>query len=198
MVSVQRVKVSQAVEEYLDDCLDRQGKSGYGLAKTTVDAYRYRLHYLTDFGPTAFLDEIDNPFMKRFRKFLRTHPDDLGDRSCHNIVQAVGTFLTTHEIMAAKQCLKEMSFKPKPVIPYGDEEMTAFFTACNEEEEMVFKFLLHSMGREREVAYFQRLGSGNFSTLCGPLKTHRSATNHYSGLRATSAAIGPREPIPVR
>lgn len=149
----QRVKVSKAVEEYIDDCLDRQGKSGYGLAGRTVEAYRYRLQFFVDFGPEAYLDEVDKLYIKRFRKSLRNHPDDLGDRSCYNIMQAVSTFLITHESIAAKQCLKEMSFPPKPVIPYPDEEMTKFFAACDEEEEMAFKFFLHSMGREREVAF---------------------------------------------
>lgn len=149
----QRIKVSKAVEEYLDHCRDRQGKSGYGLAGRTVEAYVYRLQFLVDFGPEAYLDEVDKPFMKRFRKLLRVHPADLGDRSCHNIMQAVSTFLITHESMAAKQCLKEMSFPPKPVIPYSNDDMTKFFSACTEEEELIFKFFLHSMGREREVAF---------------------------------------------
>jgi dolichyl-phosphate-mannose--protein O-mannosyl transferase len=38
-----RVKVIEAVDEYLSDCRDRQGKSGYGLAARTVEAYQYRL-----------------------------------------------------------------------------------------------------------------------------------------------------------
>jgi len=45
-----RVKVSEAVEEYLSDCRDRQGKSGYGLAARTVEAYQYRLGYLKASG----------------------------------------------------------------------------------------------------------------------------------------------------
>lgn len=148
-----RTKVTAAIKDYLDDCRDRQGKSGYGLAKTTVDAYSYRLHYLTEFAPKAYLDDVNPDLMKRFRRFLLEHSDDLSDRSCYNVMQAVSTFLLTHEITAAKRILKEMSFPPKPIILYTNEELTAFFAACSDEEALTFKFFLHSMGREREVAF---------------------------------------------
>jgi hypothetical protein len=36
-----RREVSTAIAEYLEDCLDRQGKSGYGLASRTYEAYEY-------------------------------------------------------------------------------------------------------------------------------------------------------------
>jgi integrase len=148
-----RKSVADAINEYLDDCRDRQGKSGYGLAKTTVDAYRNRLGYLTEFKPEAFLDEVDLDFIKRFRRFLLNHPDDLGDRSCYNAMQAVSTFLIKYDINVAKKILKEMSFPPKPLIPYTNDELAIFFGASTEEEARIFKFFLHSMGREREVAF---------------------------------------------
>ena len=43
----QRKRVSKAVGEYLADCKDRQGKSGYGLAVRTPETYEYRLGFLT-------------------------------------------------------------------------------------------------------------------------------------------------------
>jgi integrase len=55
--------------------------------------------------------------------------------------------------MAAQPILREMSFPPKPVIPYSDVEMTTFFAACTQEKSTIFKFFLHSMAREREVAF---------------------------------------------
>lgn len=151
-----RITLANAIKDYLDDCRDRQGKSGYGLAKTTVEAYRHRLGYLTQFEPKVYLDEVDTAFIKRFRKFLLNHPDDLGDRSCYNAMQAVSTFLLKYDIAAAKKILKEMSFPPKPIIPYTKEALTKFFGACTDEEERIFKFFLHSMGREREVAFCEK------------------------------------------
>jgi hypothetical protein len=56
-----RKKVSAGVKEYLEDCDDRQGKSGYGLATRTPETYEYRLGFLIEFKPSAYLDEVDNP-----------------------------------------------------------------------------------------------------------------------------------------
>jgi integrase len=148
-----RVKLVDAAKEYIADCRDRQGKSGYGLAPRTVEAYEYRLGFLTAFRPDAYLDEIDTAFVRAFRRYLREHPDDLSDRSCYNAMQAVSTFLVRNNNMAAKAILREMSFPPRPVIPYSDDELTKFFAACTQEESIIFKFFLHSMAREREVAF---------------------------------------------
>lgn len=151
--SRERKSVETAVSEYLDDCRDRQGKSGYGIAPRTVQAYEYRLGFLVEFKPDAFMDEIDRGFMKAFRRFLRNHPKDLSDRTSYNVMQAVSTFLLRHDITAAKPILKEMSFPPTVVIPYSEEEMLKFFSACNETDEILFKFFLHSMARDMEVAH---------------------------------------------
>lgn len=149
---VQRKKVSEAVAEYLADCRDRQGKSGYGLAARTSETYEYRLGFLVEFSPQAYLDQIDAEFIKGFRRFLRQHKKNLGDRTCYNFMQAVSTFLIRHGNGAAKPFLKEMSFPPIEVIPYSHEEMVKFFAACDENEELLFKFFLHSMARDMEVA----------------------------------------------
>ncbi len=85
----QRKRVSSAVKDYLEDCADRQGKSGYGLAVRTPEAYEYRLGFLIEFRPEACLDEVNAEFVKAFRRFLRKHPKDLSDRTCYNIMQAV-------------------------------------------------------------------------------------------------------------
>ena len=144
--------VSKAVEEYQADCKDRQGKSGYGLAVRTPKTYGDRICYLTEFKPDACMDEINEEFIRGFRRFLRNHKKDLSDRTCYNIMQAVSTFLIKNGISAAKPILKEMSFPPTEVIPYSNEEMQNFFAACDEEEELLFKFFLHSMARDMEVA----------------------------------------------
>jgi hypothetical protein len=149
----QRVKLVDAVNDYIADCRDRQGKSGYGLAPRTVEAYEYRLGFLTAFQPAACLEEIDTAFVRAYRRHLREHPEDLSDRSRYNAMQAASTFLLRNNNSAAKMILREMSFPPKPVIPYSNDELTNFFAACSEEEKVIFKFFLHSMAREREVAF---------------------------------------------
>lgn len=145
--------VSEAVKNYLADCKDRQGKSGYGLATRTPQTYEDRLCYLTEFMPEAHMDEVTPEFIKGFRRFLRNHDNDLTDRTSYNIMQAVSTFLNKNGSGVAKPFLKEMSFPPTEVIPYSNDEMQKFFAACNQEEELLFKFFLHSMARDMEVAH---------------------------------------------
>jgi integrase len=115
----------------------------------------YRLSFLTESRPEAYLDEIDGNFIRTFRRCLREHPEDLSDRSCYNAMQAVSTFLIRNNNMTAKPILREMSFPPKPVIPYSDDELMKFFAACDDEGRVIFKFFLHSMAREREVAFIE-------------------------------------------
>ena len=91
-------------------------------------------------------------FIKGFRRFLLNHEKDLSDRTSYNIMQAVSTFLIRNGSGVAKSVLKEMKFPPTEVIPYSDEEMQEFFAACDEEEELLFKFFFHSMARDMEVA----------------------------------------------
>jgi hypothetical protein len=97
-----RKKVSVAVGEYLAECRDRQGKSGYGLGGRTTEAYTYRLGFLIEFRPQAYLDQVDAQLIRDFRRFLREHPKDLGDRTCYNIIQAFSTFLIRNGNVAAK------------------------------------------------------------------------------------------------
>jgi integrase len=151
--SGQKRRISKAVEEYLADCKDRQGKSGYGLAVRTPETYEYRLGFLTEFKPEANMNEVNEEFIKAFRRFLLSHEKDLKDRTCYNIMQAVSTFLLKNGSSVAKSILKEMSYPPTEVIPYENADMQKFFEACNEEEELIFKFFLHSMAREMEVAH---------------------------------------------
>jgi integrase len=188
--------VKAAVSEYLDDCRDRQGKSGYGIAPRTVRAYEYRLGFLLEFKPDAFLDEIDRGFAKAFRRFLRNHPSDLSDRTSYNVMQAVSTFLLRHEITAAKPILKEMSFPPTVVIPYPEEEMLKFFSACNETEEILFKFFLHSMARDMEVAHCEvrdlKFDSNVLHICPKPDRDFR-----LKGKRSGQAKKGRKVPIPA-
>lgn len=188
--------IAKAVKEYLDDCRDRQGKSGYGLSARTVEAYSDRLPYLIEFKPAAYLHEIDASFTRQFRRFLRNHPNDLSDRTCYNIMQSVSTCLVWHGCSVAKPILKEMSFPEKPVIPYSKEHLRAFFAACDEEEEIIFKFFLHSMARDMEVAHcvVQDL---NFDKCVLHISPKRELAFRLKGKRSGQAKLGRKVPMPT-
>jgi integrase len=84
--------------------------------------------------------------------FLRKHKNNLSDRTCYNVMQAVSTFLIHYGIRTATGVLKEIGFPPTEVVPYTKEELKAFFAACTDKEDLLFKFFLHTMARDMEVA----------------------------------------------
>jgi integrase len=188
--------VSQAVSGYLAYCLIRQGKSGYGLGRRTTEAYTYRLGFLLEFRPDTQLDEIDGEFIEQFLAFLRCHEGDLGDRTCYNILQAVSTFLLRNGINVARSYLKDISFPPTEVIPYTDEDMAKFFGACDEEEEVVFKFFLQSMAREMEVAHCEKRNL-NFASNVLHISPKPERDFRLKGKRSGQAKKGRKVPMPA-
>jgi hypothetical protein len=189
-------KVGVAVEEYLKNCRARQGKSGYGLACRTPEAYGYRLGFLAEFRPEASLDEIDDTFVTEFLLFLRKHPKNLGDRTCYNIMQGVSTFLIRQNNNAAKPVLKGMSYPPTEVIPYENEDLKKFFAACDEEEELLFKFFLHSMARDMEFAN-REVRDLLFKTNVLHISPKPDRNFRLKGKRSGQATKGRKVPLPA-
>lgn len=201
-----RRKLSDAVTKYLGRRRTRQGKSGNGMAVRSVEAYEYRLGFLFEFRPSAYedeidrdvyLDEIDKDFLYEFLAFLRKHKNNLGDRTCYNAMQAVGTFLLHHRIGATRSILKEISFPPTEVIPYTNEEMATFFTACSEKEELLFKFFLHSMARDMEVAHCE-VRDIKFNENLVHISPKPDKGFRLKGKRSGQATKGCKVPLPVR
>jgi integrase len=193
--------VSNEVKKYLADCKDREGESGYGLGKRTSEAYEYRLGFLVEFSPKASVSAIDLEFMKQFLRFLRNHKRKqgnrkLGDRTCYNIMQAVSTFLISRNNNAAKLVLKGISFPPTEVIPYPDEEMQRFFEACTKKEELLFKFFLHSMARDMEVAHCE-VRDLKFDVNVLHISPKPGRNFRLKGKRSGQAKKGRKVPIPA-
>jgi len=157
--------VRQGVADYLDYCLTRQGKTGCGLGVRTHEANTYRLGFLLEFRPDSYLDHIDKKFIREFLAFLRCHERDLGDRTCYTIVQAVSTFLLHNGIGVARPYLKDISYPPTEINQYLDEDLVKSFVACTEEEEIMFKFFLHSMARESRQLRFQWWGHFSYDDI---------------------------------
>ncbi|MGA2048762.1 MAG: tyrosine-type recombinase/integrase [Terracidiphilus sp.] len=189
-------QVTVAVDEYLKNCGARQGKSGYGLASRTPETYQYRLGFLVEFRPRATVDEIDDTFVTEFLLFLRKHTKDLGDRTCYNIMQGVSTFLIRQNNNAAKLVLKGMSYPPTEVIPYEDEDLTKFFSACEEEEELLFKFFLHSMQRDMELAN-REVRDLLFKTNVLHISPKPDRDFRLKGKRSGQATKGRKVPLPA-
>jgi hypothetical protein len=134
--------------------------------------------------------------MQAFLAFLRTHDSNRGDRTCYNILQAVSTFLLRYGIGVARPYLKDISFPPTEVIPYTDADMEVFFGACNEEEEITFKFFLHSMARDMEVAHCETRDL-NFATNVPHISAKPERGFRLKGKRSGQAKKGRKIPLPA-
>ena len=90
---------------------------------------------------------------------------------------------------------KERKFTPTEVITYSDKEMQEFFAVCNAEEELLFKFLLHSMAREMEVAHCEvrdlKFDKNILHTCPKPDRGF-----HLKGKRSGQVTKGRKVPIP--
>ena len=191
--------VGMKVAKFLENCQDRCGNDGYGFAKTSLSAYKNRLRILTEFGGAIPLADVDEEFFRLYRKFLREYKrkngQRLSDRSAHNAMQAACTMFAKNKIYSGKEILGEMHFAPKPCRPYTDEELTKFFTVCDEKESLLFKFFLFSGCRELEAAHTE-VGDLNFATnvLHISPKPHRKF--RLKGKKG-NAALGRKVPLPA-
>jgi integrase len=143
--------VCETVKEYLANVEGRVGNDGYGAAPKTLTAYRKRLSFLLEFDGNIPVTEVNRKYFERFRAFLRSRLEN--DRYTYNILQSANIFFRTLGITCCGKILRETGYAPKIVEAYKEESLNLFFLECSPEEKLVFKFFLHSMAREREVAH---------------------------------------------
>ena len=143
--------VCEAVKEYLANVEGRVGNDGYGAAPKTLTAYRKRLSFLLEFDGITPVTEVNRKYFERFRAFLRSRLEN--DRYTYNVLQSANIFFRTLGITCCGKILRETGYAPKIVEAYKEESLNLFFFECSPEEKLVFKFFLHSMAREREVAH---------------------------------------------
>jgi integrase len=144
--------VNDAIDKFLEECQDRCGQDGYGFAKRSLIVYRRSLGYLREFGGDIPLSGVDEAFFKKYRRWLREHPNQFSDRTCHNILLTANTLARANNNLTGKKVLAEMSFPPKECCPYTDEELRKFFEVCTLSEALIHKFFLLSGCREQEAA----------------------------------------------
>jgi integrase len=148
--------VKDAVKKYLDECADRIGQDGYGFSKKSLKAYTGRLSFLLQFGGGIPVAAVDEQFFKDYRKYLRKckkkNGELISDRYAHNIMATANGVMLDTKNMSGKKILSQMSYAEEECNPYTKAELNRFYAACTKHEELVFKFFLHSMGREQEVA----------------------------------------------
>jgi integrase len=112
-------------------------------------------------------------------------------------MQSVSTFLLKHGVSAGRRILKEISFPPTEVIPYSGAELSRFFSACTQDEDLLFKFFLHSMARDMKVAHCEVCDldfNKNLLHICP--KPDRGF--RLKGKRSRQDVRGRKVPLPVR
>jgi len=151
----QRFTAPEAISKFLSDHEVFVGNDGFGLSRETVIEYTRRLHFFLEFKPDIHIDDISEDVVLDYIRFLRRHERQLSDRYIYNIVTCLKTLLLRYKNDSANAIVKRLDYAPKDVRTYTDMELDRFFAACTLEEEMIFKFFLHTGGREKEIAHFE-------------------------------------------
>jgi site-specific recombinase XerD len=148
--------VQDAVKKYLEECEDRCGQDGYGFSTNSLKAYKNRLSFLVEFSGDTPLAAVDEQFFKNYRKFLReckkNNGEPISDRHAHNVMATASGLMLDNKNMSGKKVLSQMSYAEKECCPYTQDELQKFFASCSVKEALVYKFFLHSGGREGEIA----------------------------------------------
>jgi integrase/recombinase XerD len=104
---------------------------------------------LTDFVRSCGCQTVDQITQATLKAFaMRMKRAGLGDRSISNRLVHVVTFLRAHGVEGISLSHR---YTEKKVSAYTNEELTNLFSACNEEEKLMFRFFLQTGFREQEV-----------------------------------------------
>ena len=145
-----RRSLSVAIIEYLSDVkLTKKPK--------TLAAYTTALSYFQESCTKIYLDEIERRDLLKFAAFLRDEKEQ-APRSVWNKFLNVVSFLKAEAVQTSGKdgLLKKgdwPEFTEEDVEVYEQEELDAFFKACNEEERVRYEFFLYTGMRDQEVMH---------------------------------------------
>jgi integrase len=140
-----RVRISEAVEEYLSEVKESRKPKTHSAYKTALD------HFVASCSKT-YMDEIDRKDLLRYAAVLR-NDKKLSARTVHNNFVNLMSFLKANGIrglVGKKDWPKYVEPEPEA---YEQDELEKFFAACDEEQRAYFKFFLMTGMREQEVIY---------------------------------------------
>jgi integrase/recombinase XerD len=140
--------LDEAIDAYLEEI-------EAGRKPKTYSAYKTSLGYFFESTGNKLLNQISRTDLLDFVVFLREEKSQ-APRSCWNKFSNVMSFLKHHDITG-----KSLKIKPHDWPQYVEEEpeiyeqdvLNPFFTACDEDELLLFEFFLMTGMREQEVIY---------------------------------------------
>ena len=117
----------------------------------THSAYTLALRNFTESCSKTYLEEIDRVDLLQYVKHLRD--GGLSDRTCHNRFEHLLTFLKANGIEKLAHKRDWPKYVTQEPESYEDEELAAFFKACDTEERVFFEFYLMTGFRKKEVTF---------------------------------------------
>jgi integrase/recombinase XerD len=149
-------KVKQPTVLMLDAAMDKYlAEIEKSRKPKTHDAYSVALRYFYECVGNKPMKDIDRGDLLRFAAFLR-YEKGQAPRSAYNKFENVMTFLGKHDVTG--KALKIASHdwpqyvEEEPEI-YEQEILDRFFAACDEDERLLFEFILMTGMREQEAIY---------------------------------------------
>jgi integrase/recombinase XerD len=132
----------------LDAAIDRYLLNVETKSSKTSSGYRYTLQQFYASSGNSPLSQVTTQHLYNFVAYLRR--EGLGDRTVHNRVGEVVTFLRHFGI---KEVTMRVKYVEQKVRAYSPDELKALFAAATPEEWMLFQFFLCTGAREQEVMY---------------------------------------------
>ena len=118
----------------------------------TVAAYTTSLGYFMESCVKLYVEDINRNDLLKFSAFLRDKKEQSA-RSCWNKFANVMSFLKAQGIRGIVQKNDWPRFVEEEPEIYEKEELDKFFAACDEDEEVWFRFFLMTGMREQEVMH---------------------------------------------
>jgi integrase/recombinase XerD len=140
----------------LDAAMDQYlGEIKNGRKKKTHQAYSVALRYFYQCAGNKAMSDINRGDLLKFAMFLREQKEQ-SPRSAYNKFENLMTFLKHHDITGKSLKIKAPDWpqytEEEPEI-YEQENLDKFFTACDDDERLLFEFFLMTGMREQEVIY---------------------------------------------
>jgi integrase len=167
-------KAESCIEAEIKKFLEQQeafvGESGYGTAPKTIKVYRTRLGFYLRFCAEKKITNVrvgDYDHLMEYVGWLRTQTKSngkgIGDRYVHNIFSTLYTFaLSAYDIVTPKKVMAKLGYSKKVVKAHTDRELQMLWAAMTPDEELVYKFFLWSLARNKEVGHTE-VGDLNFT-----------------------------------
>jgi integrase len=139
-----RVKISDAVTEYLNDRQIQKARKTYAGGKLVLDGF-------TQSCGKTYLDQIDRRDLLDYVNFCKKH--GLADRTVFNRIESLCGFLRAYGITGLLARRDWPKYTEKIVDAYDEQELKQLFAAADAEDRLAFQFFLGSGAREQEMMF---------------------------------------------